>query len=901
MKPYQMTEEQIVQLYNTHPQHGLTNDYVAHQRAHFGYNSLPHKAPDSWIKIFLLQFQNPLIYILVVASAIIFLAGQDRFDAFIITGILLFNALIGTLQEGRAGRLLAGLKDLVTTECTIVRNGTNLIIDSKELVPGDLVILKEGQRVPADIRLLFVNGLLVDESVLTGESTPVTKETTIVLKPDAPVMDQHNMVFNGTYILAGIGTGIVVAIGSKTEFGQLHIAAEEIQTDMPLKRDLNRLSVWIVIFTLAICSILFIAGLMTEKPLQELLVTLTALFICVVPEGLPVVLTLVLVSGVHKMAKLGVLVKKMQAIEALGRIDVIVIDKTGTLTRNEMMVQKVFAENTTLCVTGQGYSSSGGLFIDNIPLTDLSSHPELVTMAKALLLLNNAKLSKSTKTDCYKVKGDPTEAALAVLAYKLNLSETEVHKEYEKIDEIPFNPQLKYHAIVCKKDNSYTIFIAGAPETLLQWSTNVDIKLKNALASFLSQGLRVVAVGSKTGALDNLPEGQSSSQERIDTLKQVITSNIHILGLCGIQDAIRQEVASVITDARAAGIHIIMATGDHQKTAQYVAKEVGIFQQGDMMVDGLSLQSMPQELLVESLKFITVFSRVSPVHKLNIIRAFHDAGHVVAMTGDGVNDVPSLLTADIGIAMGRIGTEVAKEAADIVLLDDSFVHIITAIKQGRHIFYTLRRIILYFFATNLGEILIMLFSLVLYFFDPYFPLPLSAVQILWLNLITDGFLNMALSFEPYEHGLLEKTKITHNKSIIDASLFIKALIMSLPMAIGSLIIFFIYYPYDIIHARTMTLLTMAMFQWFNAWNCRSEDKSILSLGIFTNRALIFATFFVLILQICILYIPFMQNIFKVQPLSFVDWVVVISISSSIVIVEEAIKFLKNKLSMSKQL
>lgn len=882
MKPYQLTVDQLCSIYKTDSVKGLSLQEVTFRQKCFGENVLPEKRPDSWLKIFARQFQSPLIYILLAAALIIFFVGPDTMDAFIISGILFFNALIGAIQEGRTSRMLASLKRFVVSDCVVVRDGNTQIINAAQLVPGDLVVLQEGQLVSADIRIILANNLHVDEAILTGESQAVLKSSSPIEEVSLCIMDQQNMLFKGTSLLIGSAKGIVVATGQETEVGKIHAHAQEIQTDIPLKQELNRLSLWILLFVVAVCMILFVVGIIKGSPLKELLVTLTALFICVVPEGLPVVLTLVLVSGVYRMAKLRVLVKKMQAVETLGRADIIVIDKTGTLTRNEMMVSDVWADNVHWRISGKGYGSDGEVYKGEQAVTHIESYNNLARLADACVILSNAQVSPVAEHDRFAIKGDPTEAAMAIFGAKLRKSKKEIEQQFVKLAEIPFDSQLKYHAVLCRHGNQGIIFVSGAPEALATWMSGFTEQAKKELEEFLSRGLRVVAVAEKIVSIEQLIQLNSHKE----LIKEFIGQDLHFLGLCGIQDAIRSEVAAVVEQTRQAGLRIIMATGDHQKTALYVAHTVGIFRDGDKAVEGNDFDILSESELKKQLPDITVCSRVSPGHKLKLIRLLHKQGHVVAMTGDGVNDVPSLVAADIGIAMGGIGTEVAKEVADIVLLDDSFEHIVTAIKQGRHIFYTLRRVILYFFATNMGEVLIMLFAMSYVFINPGFPLPLTAAQILWLNLITDGFLDMALSMESYEKDLLNKDMITKHKHIVDVDILKKTLFMAVPMAVGSLGLFICYYRANVAHARTIALMTMAMFQWFNAWNCRSERQSIFSLGFFSNFWLILGTFLVLLLQLIIVYVPWMQTVFKTVPLSMHDWIVITVVSSSIILFEE---------------
>ena len=456
------------------------------------------------------------------------------------------------------------------------------------------------------MRLVSANTLHVDEAILTGESLEVLKDCSPMSASGLPVMDQRNMVFKGTYVLRGSGKGIVIAIGASTEVGKIHASAQEIQTEIPIKKELNRLSIWILIFVLSVCFILFIAGIVTGKPFKELLVTLTALFICVVPEGLPVVLTLVLVSGVYRMARLRVLVKKMQAVETLGRTDIIVIDKTGTLTRNEMMVNHVYADGMHWHVTGQGYYQEGRIYKKEKQVTQFESYPNLMILGKACMALSNAQISQMSDHDRFTIKGDPTEAAMAILGSKLGLSKEKVEKEFIKIGEIPFDSRLKYHAVICRHDDKGIIFVAGAPETVCNWVYDLPSKTKTELGDFLQQGLRVIAVAHKSVDLRDLDQIDSHR----DAVAKVVSQGLKFVGLCGIQDAIRPGVARVIEQTRDAGLRIIMATGDHQKTALYVAKTVGIFKEGDRVIEGQALEALPEIELKKQLPFITVYSRV---------------------------------------------------------------------------------------------------------------------------------------------------------------------------------------------------------------------------------------------------------------------------------------------------
>lgn len=889
MKAYKTTIEEIIKNLAVSPDEGLSQSEVVKRRNTYGSNTLKAIKQRTIFSIFISQFQNPLVYILFFAALIIFIFGEDKLDAFIISGVLFFNAILGTVQEARTKKIIESLKHYIKTESVVMRDGAKTVIDDKDLVVGDIIFLQEGQRVPADARILISNNLRIDEAVLTGEAH-ATQKTTDTIAHDAPLGDRKNMVFKGTYIVTGAGKAIVTAIGTHTEIGKIQVMAEEIDTDIPLRKELERLSHWILIFILITCLFLFVIGIATGKPIKELLVMLTALFICVVPEGLPVVLTLVLVAGALQMAKHFVLVRNMQAVEALGRTDVIVVDKTGTLTRNEMIVSQVWTIDTTWQISGQGYHCKGSFCKEGTLIESIANESSLLQMGIASFLLNNAEIIHLAQLDVFEIKGDPTEAALSVFSQKMGTIVTSQVSQYEKIYEIPFNSTLRYHAGFYKKNNECIAFIIGSPEAILKRSHHEPDKTNGALEKFLDQGLRVVAIGIK-----KLPLNTCDNMNTMQEYEKLLDVDVHLLGFAGIEDSIRPEVRNVIQNARDAGLSIIMATGDHQVTALHVAKQVDIFRNGDDHVDGSEIDTLSDEQLLSRINHITVFSRVSAEHKMRIIQLLQQSGKIVAMTGDGINDAPSLVAADLGIAMGSSGTEVAKQAADLVLLNDSFINIINAIEQGRHIFYTLKRIVLYFFSTNMGEILIVLFALVASLFTRSdLPLPITAVQILWLNLVTDGFLDVGLSMEPKEPGLLKQLWLTKKQQLIDKALLGKMLFMSIPMGVGSLIIFLWYYQADLAHARTMTLITMAMYQWFNAWNCRSENRSLFELGLFSNPWLIAVMALVLSLQSAIVYVPFMRHIFKTVPLSAHDWIVVVCITAPIVLLEETRKAIAKK-------
>lgn len=886
-KAYQKDISFIIQTLQTDSLYGLSAQEVEKRIKKYGANQLEEKKPPSWITIFFLQFTSPLIYLLVCAASLIFLVADDKIDAFIILGILLFNAVIGTIQEGRTRKILISLKEFIVQEAIVIRNGKKQLIASTQLVPGDIVIIQAGQRVPADVRIIESHNVRVDEALLTGESGAIYKSN-ITYEEDVPLADRKNMLYSGTYMLSGWARVVVIATGMQTEIGGIQKSVQEIQTEVPLVQEMRYLSWWIVSFIFLTCLFLLSIGLLIGTPIKDLIIVLIALFICVIPEGLPVVLTLVLVTGVYRMAKQKVLVKNMQAVEGLGHTQVIVIDKTGTITRNEMIVTHLFVDEHIITISGKGYYSEGSLFFNGKQIK-VQPGSDLYLLAQGLRLINSSTITFVHQRGTFDVKGDPTEAALYIAAQKIPIDEQEL-ADYKKIYEIPFDSEYRYHAGFYEYKGNGIAFVVGSGEA-------INVRAKKALPDaimqqFLQEGLRLVAVAIKKFDIKDVK--LNTGQDSLLFFKKIIDSELIPLAVCGIEDSIRSEASTMVSKARKAGLHIIMATGDHQRTALAIAKQVGIYKEGDEAIDGAEFDEISDEQLSDLIMHTTVFSRVIPDQKLRIIEALHQHGLTVAMTGDGINDAPSLVAADIGIAMGSIGTEIAKSASDIILLDDSFVNIINAIEEGRHIIYTIRRVILYFFSTNCAEILILLFTFLISLFYPRVSLvfPLTAAQILWLNLITDGFLDTALAMEKKEQGLLYQEQWTAKKQLklIDAGLFWHMLWCAIPMALGSLLVFLLYRPYNIDLARTMTLVTLGMFQWFNAWNCRSVKLSIWQLGLLTNKWLILATMVVAFLQVLLLHVPFLQQIFGTIPLNMYQWIFAGLVASSIVVLEELRKW-----------
>lgn len=859
---------------------GLTAASAAERLKKYGPNKLPEAKVDGIFVIFLRQFQSPLIYILIAASAAVFAMGEVV-DGSVILAVLLFNAVVGTVQEGKAQNTLRALKNFAETKATVLRDGKELILPDNEVVPGDIIILQEGEKIPADARVLSSNSLSVDEASLTGESEPVHK---IPIPPEnASEEEVKSTLFKATNIVAGNGTAIVTATGEKTAIGKIASKIKELDTEIPLKSNIRHLS-RLIIITVAFISIsLFLIGILRGMPARDMFATVVSLAVSIVPEGLPIVVTLILAVGVWRMGKRKALVKKLQAVEALGQARVIAVDKTGTITKNELVVRKVYVNGSIFDIEGNGYEPKGNILLEERAV-DAVNHPDLLLAGRVAARSASARVMYSEEEKRWRVSGDPTEAAMLVFAQKLGFHRDELERETPVVAEIAFDYRLKYHAVLHAETDGVTATVVGAPEVILDLSDSLwrdgkshslgqkeRAELEATFAKMSEDGLRVIAFAERPKAPKEL------SPEMIGGLTFV--------GFYGMQDTLRTEAAEAVKKSVAAGIRVVMITGDHKITAVAIAKQAGIYKDGDNVLTGSDIDTLDEKSLAEKLASTSVFARVNPTHKLVIIKAFRARGEVVAMTGDGVNDAPSLVAADLGVAMGNIGTEVAKEAADIVLLDDNFENIISAVEEGRSIYKTIKKVILYLFAGSWGQILTITAAIIL-----GYPLPLLAAQIIWLNFVTDGFLDVSLAMEPKENGLLTVKFERPKKYLISKLEVVRVAIMATTIMLGSLYIFSIHFEADIAKGWTMVLTTMAMFHWFNAWNCRSENKSIFQMNPFSNKFLVGTTITVIILQLAAVYAPFMNKFLKTTPLELADWFMIIPIAATIVLVEEARKW-----------
>ncbi|MDP1625223.1 MAG: HAD-IC family P-type ATPase [bacterium] len=858
-------------------EHGLSDAEARRRLAEKGPNSLPEAKTDSLISIFLRQFASPIIYILLGAATIVLLLG-DIVDASIIAAVLFINAIVGAVQEGRAQNTMAALRRMVQTTAVVLRDGKEAIMPSEQVVPGDIIVLREGDKVPADARIAESNALKAEEAALTGESSSVLKMSDSIAANDLPASDQTNMVFRGTYIIGGDARAVVVATGKDTVIGGISQMLESLDTEVPLKASIRKLSHIIVGVVLSVCALIFTIGIMRGIPFEDMFVTAVAVAVSATPEGLPVVVTIVLAAGMYRMSRQNALVRKLQAVEALGQATVIAVDKTGTITLNQMAVEKLWVSSGMHDIEANGYNPEGGVSMNGNKLEPLD-HADLLAAGRIAAFTAGSAIAYSEEEKEWKrLSGDPTETALLILSKKIGFEKSVLESEHPRALDIPFSSHTKYHASINKTPDGLSFSVAGAPEVVLEnsstiWKNGKSVRLTNedksaiesALLGMSSLGLRVVALAVRMGhesaiVPDSLPE-------------------LCFVGLAGISDSVRSDVNDALRRAQEAGVKTVMITGDHPETARAIAQKVGIWKEGDRVITGKDLAALNEVELAHVLGETSVFARVAPQDKLKIIEAYRKRGDTIAMTGDGVNDALSLAAADLGVAMGKIGTEVAKEAADIVLLDDSFASIVAAIEEGRNVYRSIKKVILYLFSTSIGEILTITFAMII-----GFSIPLLATQILWLNFVTGSFLVISLALEPREKNLLMPSK--RKTSLIDRLMVGRILLIAPTMAIVSLIMFASYIEQGFVVASTVVLCTLAVCQWYHTFNCRTERHSVFGRTLWRNKYLLGAIALVVGLQMLAVYAPFMQKILYTTPIGLSDWLIIAGASLAVVLVEE---------------
>lgn len=873
---------------------GLTLEEAGARLADYGPNQLQEKKKEGKFVIFFKQFKSPLIYILLFAALVSFFIGKAT-NSLVILFVLLANAIMGFFQETKAQSTMDSLQELSSPKAKVIRSKEILEVPTKDIVPGDIILVESGTRVPADARIIESVRLQVDEAALTGESQPVYKVShTIGL--EATIADRLNMLFAGTVVASGRGKAVVVDTGMNTEIGKIAtIIQGTTQVKTPFQRRMDAFGKFIVIIVLAQVSIAFILGWFIRRmPFYEIFMVVLSQTVSSIPEGLPVAVTVALAVGMQRMAKKRAFVRKLSAVEGLGSATFICSDKTGTLTQNEMTSRRISTMSRTIEVTGRGYKPQGEFLIEGNKIDPLVDK-DLGLLFKAASLCNNAQLVRNPDdSSAFKVSGDPTEIAYLIAAVKAGINIEELNRQFPRLDEIPFESQIQMMATKNKSGESQSLIcVKGAPEKIVELcgyylkDGNVteltDLLRKEILLiseRMAKDALRVLAFG--------IYEGDGLDKERFDW--DILKKKIVFAGLIGNIDPPRQEAKEAIRICNNAGIKTIMITGDHLSTAEAVALELGMRNKDDEGITGDLLDNMTDEELEGVVKNFTVFARIEPKHKYHIVKALQRQNEVVAMTGDGVNDAPALAAADIGVAMGITGTDVAKESSSMVIADDNFATIVDAVEEGRGITANMRKTILYLLCSSGTEIIVLMVALAI-----GMPLPLFALQILWINLVTDGALTVNLIMEPKE-DVMNHPPDKKNEPILTKRL-VKLLLFRAPVMAFGIIGLFVYEMnrgMPLIYCRTIAFTLLAVTQWFNGINCRSDTKSIFSMPFFANRYLILGLVLAVFLHFQVIYIPFLQNIFSTLALSFNDWVKVITVGSSIFWLEELRKFIAKK-------
>jgi P-type Ca2+ transporter type 2C len=915
-----MTREYVLERLKA-AEEGLSSGEVEERLAHYGQNQLEERGLRSPWKVLLGQFTEIMVVVLLIAAAISLIMGHGT-DAIVILIIVILNAILGFTQEYRAERAMAALKQLSVPTVRVRRDDQIREVEATSLVPGDIVLLEAGDRVPADARVVESVNLRVEEAALTGESVPVDKIEKPLEGENLPVGDRRNMVFMGTAITYGRGSVVVVETGMKTELGNIADMLQEVSEEStPLQRKMAELGKWLAIGAAILVAIVFAVGVWQGGDVGEMFLTAVSLAVAAVPEGLPAVVTIALALGAQRMVKRQALIRKLPAVETLGSVTTICSDKTGTLTENRMTVTMLDVAGSTLNLTARMEHTGATLSPDDEPIVEPDR--DIALLLAGGTLVNDASLEPDDNPENgYRAIGDPTEGALVVAAARLGLWKTEMEEQMPRIAEVPFTSERKRmttvhrapqngagadgdnglaHVLKMLPNDGYVLFTKGAVDQMLDicdrvwnegqvqpldaaWRERIE-KANNGLAQ---EGMRVLGVAMRP--LDVLPD---------QTDEEALEAEEIFVGLAGMIDPPRAEVRDAVAECRTAGIRPVMITGDHPLTALNIARDLGIVQeerQGNhQVITGQQLAEMPVEELEKHVREISVYARVSPEHKVKIVEALKDQGEIVAMTGDGVNDAPALKRADIGVAMGITGTDVSKEASDMVLLDDNFATIVHAVEEGRTIYENIRKFVKYTMSSNIGEIIVMLVAPL-----AGLPIPLNAIQILWINLVTDGLPGLALSVEPATPDTMQRPPHPPTESVLARGLGTYMLWVGPLLGIVALLPEFLAAANmggmtlggEAYH--TVVFTTLAMAQMGNALAIRSDRLTLLQLGLFTNPALLGAVLLTFFLQMAVVYVPFLQNIFDTVPLTLEQLLISLGLSTIVFIVVEVVKWIRQQ-------
>lgn len=861
---HEMNIYEVLKEKNSDERIGLSTDEAKKRRIEYGLNKLNQKKKESLFIKFIKQFNDFMIIILIIASIVSLVLAKmegtnDYIDSIIIIAIVIFNAILGLIQESKAEKSIEALQKMSSPTAKVKRDGKIIEVSSEEIVPGDIVILEAGKFVPADCRLINSYNLKIEEAALTGENIPVEKDAKKILKKDIAMGDMVNFAFATTIVIGGHAEAVVTETGMNTRVGRIaNMIINDESPETPIQKKLGEVGKNLGIICLGICFLIFIIGIFKKIEIKEMFMTSVGLAVAAIPEGLPAIVTIVLSIGVTKMAKKNAIIRKLPAVETLGSSSVICSDKTGTLTQNKMTV--VNLSNINGEIQNQ---------YDKNFLLELGSMCTDVTLG-----IRNQTNEKYNLGEIYIADGEPTEKAIVQKALDSNINKEKLYREYERITDIPFSSERKLMTTIHKTEDGYRIITKGAPDVLINkcnryyfngTELNLDNNNKNKIKiineEMAQKALRILAVGYKD--VKELPE----------QLDVNIENNLTFVGLIGMIDPPREGVKESIKICKNAGIKTVMITGDHIITAKAIARELGILYGKDLAITGKELDNISDKELEKNIMRYSVFARVSPEHKVRIVNAYRKAGNVVAMTGDGVNDAPALKNADIGIAMGQNGTDVAKNASDMILTDDNFVTIVSAVKEGRNIYDNIKKAIHFLIATNVGEIVTIFFGLLLGLESP-----LLAIQLLWINLVTDSIPAIALGLERPEIDIMDKKPKNPKKGIFADGLWGNIFVEGMMIGILTLLAFSIgNNKYGLEIARTMAFVCLGMLELVHSFNIKS-DKSIFKVGIFENRFLIGAFLLGTILQCGIVFIPMFTKIFKLAQLNIIQWVYCITIS-----------------------
>lgn len=837
---------------------GLTDEEAQARSAKYGKNRLEGGKEKSILQMALEQLKDFLVIILIIAAVISMFLGETL-EGIIIIAIVILNTFLGVYQENKASNALRALREMSSPHAKVLRNGAIVEVASSDVVPGDVVIIEAGDYIPADVRLIEVVNLKVDEAALTGESVPVEKNAEAVLAEDASLGDRVNCAYMGTVVTYGRGKGIITDIGMKTQMGNIAGMLNEVEDEVtPLQKKLDSLGKVLGVVCLAVCAVIFLLGLLRGMAFFDIFMLSVSLAVAAIPEGLTVVVTVVLAMGMQKMVKCNAIIKRLSAVETLGSTTVICSDKTGTLTQNKMTIQKLYNGKDSFDVSGTGYSPVGEVL-------DADGRPAKDSVQKVIeggLLCNDASYDPAKET----IIGDPTEGAMVVLAHKAGMEKDAWNSKFPRIQEIPFDSDRKLMSTYHEIDGKIVMYTKGAPDELLRRCVSIELngkvealgaaKREEILAknqAFAEEALRVIGVAYRV------------VEKAVVDLE--MENDLIFVGLMGMIDPPRVEAKDAVAVCKTAGIQVKMITGDHKVTASAIGAQLGI--ESERTVEGREINEMSDEALRECVKTTSVFARVSPEHKVRLVDAVRANGNIAAMTGDGVNDAPSLKHADIGVAMGITGTDVSKEAADMILTDDNFASIVRAVAEGRTIYANIRKVVGFLLSCNIGEILVLFLAMLIGFDEP-----LVAIQLLSINLITDAFPAFALGMEKEEAGVMDRKPRDPSEPIVNRKMIVTVAIQSVALSLGTLGSFaYGYYVHDLDVARTGCFLTLVLGELLRAYSARSESTSVFKMKVFENGYLNKCVLLSMVFMLATIYVPFLNPVFSTVALNFEEMVV----------------------------